>query len=180
MANRTDTSYDTQQILSQMQEQYWKGLEESRETDTRAVETLLTVMLGGECYGLNATEAKEIFKMPAVVRVPRTPSFVLGIINLRGAITSIVDIRSLLGVPSGTAFGEHARVVLVEAEGLATGLVVEEVKEITTLPSESIQPMAKAVGKKEFFRGQAEYDNGLVILLDIPKLLTASEFQVGT
>jgi len=180
MTTTQKTDYDTNTILEQMRDDYWSGLQETRTTDTREMESYLTVMLGGECYGLNAVEAKEIFKLPKLVRVPKTPAFIMGIINLRGEIISVVDIRDLLNVPSTTKFDDMARVVLLQAEGISTGLVVEQVKEITSIPAESISPTSKAINKKDYFKGQAEYDEGLVIILDIPKFLTATEFKVGT
>lgn len=173
---KRDTGYDTKKILEQMKEEYWRGLAEVEAEEVGEQVQLVTVTLGDELYGISATEAKEIMKLPSLVEVPRTPPTVLGIFNLRGKITSVIDIRPVIGLKT-VDIGESGRVVFVEAAGLSTGVIVEGVREIITISREKIVPVAKAISHSEYMVGQADLEGQVMVLLDIGKIISAPDFQ---
>lgn len=177
MAKNETSLYDTRKILEQMRSEYMNSLEQQEAPDVGEVLQLLTFVISGEAYAMETLYAKEVLKIPRIIRVPKTPPFVLGVINLRGKITSVVDIRKLIGL-SGDELGERARVVIVETPKLSTAIVVEEIREIVTVPKSEINPVAKALAKKDYIAGQVEMDGELVVILDMEKLSESKEMQV--
>lgn len=177
MEQNRNNDYDTRQILEQMRQEYWRGLSEAETEESTDRIQVVCVVLGSELFGIPAVEAKEIIKTPQLVRVPRTPTAVLGIFNLRGKITSVVDIRSVLGLKKPD-LSEKSRVVLVETAGLSSCVIVEEVREITFIPREAIVPVAKTIARKELLTGQSEIEGEMVVLLDMEKILNSSDFKV--
>lgn len=178
MNGSQNSEYDTRKILDQMREEYWRGLSEVEAQEAKDLLQLVTVSLGGELFGIPAIQAKEILKTPLLIRVPRTPSSVLGIFNLRGKITSVVDIRPVLGLKQ-PEMGNRSRTVIVQAGSLSTGVVVEDVREITQVPRETIIPVSKAIANKEYLSGQAELGGNVLVLLDMEKILGAREFSIN-
>jgi|GEM_PF-443468 len=170
--------YDTRKILEQMREEYWRGLSEAEVEEAKDLLQLVTVSLGGELFGIPAIQAKEILKTPELIRVPRTPSIVLGIFNLRGKITSVVDVRPILGLKQ-LEMGNRSRTVIVQAGPLTTGVVVENVREITQVPRGKIIPVARAIANKEYLTGQANLDGEIMVLLEMGKILSAKEFSTN-
>ena len=83
-----NNDYDTRQILEQMRQEYWRGLTEAEIEESMDQLQVVSVMLGEELFGIPAIEAKEILKTPQLVRVPRTPSAILGIFNLCKTVES--------------------------------------------------------------------------------------------
>ena len=172
-----NNEYDTRQILEQMRQEYWRGLTEAEVEESTDQLQVVSVVLGEELFGIPAIEAKEILKTPQLVRVPRTPPAVLGIFNLRGKITSVLDIRSVLGLKKAE-MTERSRVVIIETGNLSTGVIVEEVREITQIPRETIIPVAKTIARKEYLTGQTEVDGAVMVLLDMEKILNSRDFQI--
>jgi len=177
MNGNQNNEYDTRKILEQMREEYWHGLPEAEIEESKNQLQVVTVVLGNELFGMPALEAKEILKPPTLTRVPRTPSAVMGIFNLRGKITSVVDIRSVLELKK-TDLTDKSRVVIVEVGAISTGVLVEEVREITQIPRENIIPVARTITRKEYLTGQTELDGVVLVLLDMEKILTARDFQI--
>jgi len=179
--------YDTQKILEQMKEEYWKGLSEGGEEVQEDQLQLVTFWLAGEFYAVDAGFCKSIIKVPAIVRVPQVPAHVLGVINLRGRITSVVDLRRLFGLLENP-LTERARLLVVELGEVNTALVTEEVMEITLRPSAGLQPPAPGSTQMqaEFVKGyfqeaapaEAEAKQRLLIYLDLEKILHSKEMSV--
>lgn len=178
MSENGQREYDTKAILEQMREEYWKGITEAEVEEAKDLVQLVTVVLGSELFGIRAEQTKEIIKMPNLVRVPKTPPSIMGIFNLRGKITSVVDIRHPLGLKM-PPFDEHARVVVVETGGLSTGVAVEEVREIISVSAEKIMPVARMIADRDFMPGQIELEGEVIVLLDMEKILRAKDFQVN-
>lgn len=179
--------YDTQKILEQMKEEYWKGLNEGGEEAQEAQVQLVTFWLAGEFYAVDALFCKSIIKAPPIVKVPQVPAHVLGVINLRGRITSVVDLRRLFGLPENP-LTERARLLVVELGELSTALVTEQVMEITLRPAAALQPPAPGSTqmRAEFVKGyfqetapaSAESKPTLMIYLDLEKILHSKEMMV--
>lgn len=176
MAKEINETYDTSAILEKMREEYWRGVTEVIAEEAEDQLPLLTYKLGGEAFGMPAIYAKEILKTPQVVRVPRTPKSVLGIINLRGRITPIIDVRSVLGLKM-PELDQNARVIITEVGELYTGMVVEEVLGITQVPNENIIEVSAALAKKDYLDGQVLIDEKPLVILNMTKLLDSLDFR---
>ena len=177
--NQQNDSYDTRAILERMREEYWKGVTEVIVEESEDQIPLLTFILGTETFGMRAELAKEILKVPSVVRVPRTPPTVLGIINLRGKITPIIDIRPVLGLKS-VAVEQAGRVIITELGNLSTGILVEEVLGITQVPREEIAAVATSIAKKDLFEGQVVIEERPLVIINMEKLLNLPDFRAAT
>jgi purine-binding chemotaxis protein CheW len=175
--NQNNQEYDTRKILEQMREEYWRALSEAEAEEAKDLVQMVTIVLGDETFGIPALQAKEILKTPSLTRVPRTPPTVLGIFNLRGKITSVVDIRPVLGLKQ-QELDSRSRIVIIEVGSLSTGVIVEDVKEITQVPSGAIAQVARTIGRKEYLSGQIELEGKLIVLLNMEKILTAPDFTV--
>ena len=176
MTENHNDAYDTRAILDRMREEYWRGITEEIDEEAQDQLSLLSFLLGSETFAMPAIYGKEILKIPPVVRVPRTPPTVLGIINLRGIITPIVDVRPVLGVKAGEV-GEVGRVVITEVGELYTGILVEEVLGITQAPRKEIVPVSTTIAKKDYLEGQVLVDDRPMVVLNVEKLLNAPDFK---
>ncbi len=140
----------------------------------------LTFYLGSEEYGLAILTVSEIIGMQPVTRVPRLPPFVRGVINLRGKVLPVTDLRRKLGM---THEAEHdGCIVVVHAHGLLMGLVVDRVSEVVTLADADITD-APAFGsgiRTELLCGIATGGGHVRLLLDIDAVLAATDVSVAT
>jgi purine-binding chemotaxis protein CheW len=139
-------------------------------------EQLVVFELANELYGVDIGAVNTIIRMQEVTRIPRTPDYVEGVINLRGSIIPVVDLRTRFGLGAGERT-KASRIVVVEALGLMIGMVVDAVAETLRLPSDAIEPPSPVVTSvgTEYIRGVGKQENRLVILLDIDRVLTSEE-----
>jgi purine-binding chemotaxis protein CheW len=139
----------------------------------------LTFMLGGEEYGTDILRVQEIKGWDTVTRVPHSPSYVLGVINLRGAIVPVIDLRLRFGLERAP-FDATTVIVVVHVAGergeRVVGMVVDAVSEVYDVASENMHPPPEMLGTVEniFVKGLANLDGKLVILLDIERLVISS------
>jgi purine-binding chemotaxis protein CheW len=140
-----------------------------------AEEQLVVFALGTETYGLRIDVVREIITLQQVTRVPHAPEFVEGVINLRGRVIPVIDLRRRLGLPPGER-NRMTRIVVVEGEGGTVGMVVDAVSEVLTVSGESVEPPSPYVGADvDCVRGIAKVDQRLIILLDLAALLAADD-----
>ncbi|MCE5197879.1 MAG: chemotaxis protein CheW [Armatimonadota bacterium] len=141
-------------------------------------EQLVVFELGNEYYGVDIAAVNTIIRMQDVTAIPRAPSFVEGVINLRGSIIPVIDLRKRFGLPV-TEQSKASRIVVVEAGGQLIGMIVDAVAETLRLPSHSIEPPSPVISSvdSEYLRGVGKQDNRLVILLDLDKILSAKDFD---
>lgn len=137
---------------------------------------LVVFLLGAESYGVEISRVHEIIRLQAVTRVPRSPLFVEGVINLRGKVIPVVDLRRRFGLPSA----EHtraSRTVVVEIGDQVVGLVVDAVSEVLSINSATIEPASPVVAgvDSEYIQGIAKLPERLVILLDLDRVLAREE-----
>jgi purine-binding chemotaxis protein CheW len=147
--------------------------------DVESARQFLTFALGQEEYGVEILKIQEIKGFSAVTPLPNAPAYVTGVLNLRGTIVPIVDLRQKLGMPS-EAHTKFTVIVVVQVQGKTPGFMVDAVRDVLTLAADAIQPTPDLHGQLEtaFLTGLAPTgDSGekLVLLLDIDKVLTASE-----
>ncbi len=139
-------------------------------------EQLVVFELAGESYGVDIGAVNTIIRMQAITRVPRTPDYVEGIINLRGSIIPVIDLRKRF-VLSAEDQTIASRIVVVEALGQMIGVVVDAVTETLSISSDAIEPPSPIVTSVDstYVRGIGKLDNRLIILLDLDKVLSGNE-----
>lgn len=139
-------------------------------------EQLVVFELAGEHYGVDIGAVNTIIRMQEVTAIPRTPEFVEGVINLRGSIIPVIDIRKRFGLAVGD-LGKSSRIVVVEALDQMIGMMVDAVAETLRLPANAIEPPSPIISSidSEYLRGVGKQDNRLVILLDLGKILNVAE-----
>jgi len=135
--------------------------------------------LSGERFALASTAAREVLRLPRLVRIPRVAGHIRGVINLRGQIVAVTDLRPLLGL-SGEAVPERGQLIVVEAAGLTTALLTEGVEGIRPIPLSAIEPVTEGLSgfPREAAEGQVVGEDGLLLLLDLEHILSRPEFVV--
>jgi purine-binding chemotaxis protein CheW len=136
---------------------------------------LVGFRLGAEEYGIEITTIQEIILMGDVTRVPQVPHFIEGLINLRGSVIPIVDLRKRFGLLV-TDRTDESRVVVVNLSEKTIGLVVDAVTQVIRVSKDQIEPTPPTVSAagKEHIAGLAKLDNRMLILLDIERILDAT------
>jgi purine-binding chemotaxis protein CheW len=143
----------------------------------------LTFTLSDEEYGIGILKIKEIIGIMPITSVPQTPEFVKGVINLRGKVIPIIDLRLRFGMPP-IDYSERTCIIVVEIDGQAgqtmIGAVVDSVSEVLNIKAEEIEdtPTFGAKLDTDYILGMAKTESGVKILLDINKVLTAEEFAL--
>ncbi|MDD5747535.1 MAG: chemotaxis protein CheW [Actinomycetota bacterium] len=137
---------------------------------------LVAFKVGKESFGVDVKKVEGVISLVDITRMPRSPSFVEGIINLRGQIIAVVDLASRLGI-EGSGRGSKTRIVVVESEDVKIGLIVDS-PEVIAINPEDIEPTPQiAVGEVEssFIKGVVKMDDKLLILLDVDRVLSEEE-----
>lgn len=137
----------------------------------------VTFSLDNESYGINVMGVQEVLPMSEIAPVPGAPDYVMGIINLRGNVVTVIDTRSRFGLPPEQP-GPHTRVVVIETSGQVAGILVDSVAEVMEVEQSEIDT-APSVGNDESSRyiyGVVSRENELLILVDVNKLLSEAEW----
>lgn len=123
-------------------------------------------------YAISVDIVQGIEKMLSITRVPKTPSYVKGVLNLRGAVTPIVDLRARFGLEV-KEMDESTRIIIVTLEDYDVGLIVDAANDVLDIPVESIEPQPEVVGSVEvdFISGVAKVDKRLLVMLNLDKVL---------
>ena len=143
----------------------------------------LTFMLSDETYGIGILKVKEIIGMMPVTSVPRTPEFVKGVINLRGKVIPVIDLRLKFGMES-IPYTERTCIIVVEIDSddstVLIGIVVDSVSEVLNIKEEEIEetPAFGAKMDTAYILGMAKMEGGVKILLDIDKVLSSKEIKL--
>ncbi len=140
---------------------------------------LVVFDLANEHYGMDIAVVESIIKMQPITAVPRTPAFIEGITNLRGAVLPVIDLRKRFGLPAAEE-DKDTRIVVVEMNEQTVGMVVDGVSEVLGVQEESIEPPPAIVTTMDsaFITGIAKDEERLIILLDLNQVLNADE-QAG-
>ncbi|MCH1931916.1 chemotaxis protein CheW [Shewanella acanthi] len=142
-----------------------------------AVLQWVTFKLDNETYGINVMQVQEVLRYTEIAPVPGAPYYVLGIINLRGNVVTVIDTRSRFGLQSAEV-DDATRIVIIEAEKQVIGILVDSVAEVVYLRRSEIDN-APNVGTEEsakFIQGVSNRENELLILVDLDKLLSDDEW----
>jgi purine-binding chemotaxis protein CheW len=150
-----------------------------------ALETMqyLTFKLGGEIYALDIGKVREVLDFTTVTKVPQTPDFMRGVINLRGSVVPVVDLRLKFGM-SSTEKTVNTCVIIaevtVDGDTAVLGCLADSVQEVIDLEAGSISPAPK-IGTKlrtEFIRGMGKRDDRFIIILDMDRIFSVDELNL--
>ena len=145
--------------------------------DTAQEEKQLVVFdLDSESYGVDIGAVREIIRMQEITRVPRTPEFVEGVINLRGKVIPVVDLRKRFGLAVGEQNKDN-RIVVVDIGGQDIGVVVDAVTEVLRIFTSAIEPPSSVItsADSEYLLGIAKLDDKMIILLELESVLSEKE-----
>ncbi|EIW90309.1 chemotaxis protein CheW [Alishewanella agri BL06] len=138
----------------------------------------VTFRLQEETYGINVMQVQEVLRYTEIAPVPGSPDYVLGIINLRGNVVTVIDTRARFGLPPAEV-SDNTRIVIIEAEKQVIGILVDSVAEVVYLKQSEIDN-APNVGTDEsarFIQGVANREGELLILVDLNKMLNDEEWD---
>ncbi len=151
------------------------------ETDGQPNETtssmqLVSFRLAQEEYGIRITKVQEIILMGEITRVPQTPAYVKGLINLRSTVIPIVDLRLRFGLEQ-TDPTDESRIMVVNVAGKTIGIIVDAVSEVLRISRDQIAPPPPTIAGlgRDYLTGLVKLENRLLILLDIDCILTEAE-----
>ncbi len=143
---------------------------------TNAVEQesikVIVFQLADKEYAIPVSHVQGIEKLMHITRVPKTAKYVKGVINLRGVVTPIVDLRERFELPV-FEHEETTRIIIISLEDMEVGFVVDSANDVLDIPANSIEPQPEVVGslEEEFISGVAKLDKRLLILLHLEKVL---------
>jgi purine-binding chemotaxis protein CheW len=137
---------------------------------------LISFLVGEEVYGLEILRVKEVIRLREITRLPRAPTFVKGIINLRGDIIPIIDLRDKFGLEH-QQYTAMTRVIVVDVGGRLVGMVVDAASQVVRVPADQIDPPPPIAGglSVEFIKGVGKLEERLIILLNIDRILSIEE-----
>lgn len=147
------------------------------ESENDPVIQWVTFRLDGETYGINVMQVQEVLRVSEIAPVPGAPDYVMGIINLRGNVVTVIETRKRFGLAQGE-IDDSSRVVIIESNENVVGILVDSVAEVVDLKRSEIEPSPN-VGNDEsskYIDGVATHNNNLLILVDINKLLSTEEW----
>lgn len=137
---------------------------------------LVIFRLGAEEYGVPITQVREINLLTKPTKIPNSPAFLEGVINLRGQIIPVVDLKKRFAIDQ-SEYTKDARIMIVEVNESVIGVIVDEVLEVLRLPASSIEPPPPVIAgiTAAYLDGVGKLDDRLFILLNMDKVLTVSE-----
>ena len=138
---------------------------------------LVVFRLGGEEFGLDISQVREIIRLQEITPMPKAPDFIEGVINLRGQIIAVMDLAKRLGFTRKDS-SDKARIVVIDVKESLLGLVVDEVPEVLRILESNVEPtpeMIESQAHAEFIKGVGKFGKRLIILLDAQKIVTREE-----
>lgn len=137
---------------------------------------LVSFNIGSEEFGVDILKVQEIIRMVEITRVPQAPHYVEGVINLRGKVIPIVDLRKRFSLQM-KEYDKNTRIVVVDIDGSIMGMIVDAVSEVLRLPASTIEPPPDIVTgvNAEYIKGVAKLENRLLIFLDLSRVVDFKE-----
>ena len=153
-------------------------------TDTNETsQQYVTFCLGEELFGVAVNRTREILSLTPVTKVPQTPEYLLGVLNLRGQVVPVIDMRLKLGLPAGEQTEDTCIIVVevqVDGESIVVGALADAVREVLEIRADQIEPPPR-LGTRlntEFIKGMGKVDEEFLILLNIDKVFNSSELAI--
>lgn len=133
---------------------------------------IVSFLLDDVEYGINILQVHEIIRMPEITRLPNTPVYIRGVINLRGSVIPVVDVRVRFGLPVGTVT-DLTRVIVVETGEKLVGLLVDNVYQVVRMPGRNIDPPSDLIEgiSDEFINGIGRVSGRLIVILNLDNIL---------
>ncbi|MBI3560788.1 MAG: chemotaxis protein CheW [Gammaproteobacteria bacterium] len=138
----------------------------------------VTFFLDNEKYGIKVMQVQEVLRMTEIAPVPGAPDYVLGIINLRGNVVTVIDTRKRFGLPEKKP-EDATRIVIIEANDQVVGILVDSVAEVAELRASQIEstPNVGSDESSKYIQGVSSHGDELLILVDVDKLLSTNEWR---
>jgi purine-binding chemotaxis protein CheW len=137
----------------------------------------LTFHLAGEDYGIEIRYVTEIIGIQKITEVPEMPDFIKGVINLRGKVIPVMDVRIRFDLPPRD-YDNRTCIIVVDINDTAIGLVVDQVREVADIPAEQIEPPPMAsMSRGQFIQGMGKINDEVKIILDVGQLLRDEELE---
>lgn len=140
---------------------------------------LVTFSIGEEEFGVNILKVQEIIRTMDITKVPRAPAFVEGVINLRGKVIPIIDLRKRFGLFSKPE-DKDTRIVVIEINNIIVGFVVDAVSEVLRIPASTVEPPPPVVAgvESDYINGVGKLKDRLLIMLDLDRILTSEDMDM--
>ncbi|WP_394232509.1 chemotaxis protein CheW [Niallia oryzisoli] len=140
---------------------------------------LIVFQLNGKEYGISVHYVHGIEKVQHITRIPGTAQFVKGVINLRGVVTPIIDLRKRFGIEE-CEYTDLSRIIIVALDDIEVGLVVDAANDVIDITEDSIEPSPDLVGveEDEYVKGVVKVANRLLIIIDLYKILDREKLKV--
>lgn len=147
-----------------------------QEADTQKGK-FLTFIIGNESYGMEIRYVTEIVGIQAITPIPELPGYIRGIINLRGKIIPVMDVRIRFKMPQ-KEYNDRTCVIVIEINDISIGLIVDSVSEVLSIPDQDIvSPPPVSKGNNKFIKAIGKAGNNVKLLLDCEKLLSEDELK---
>jgi purine-binding chemotaxis protein CheW len=145
---------------------------------TEDIRQFVEFKLGEETYGVDILQVKTIERMMPITRVPKAPQFVEGVINLRGDIVPVIDLKKRFDLPKREET-DNTRIIIVNVEDITVGMIVDSATEVIQLPQNAIEmaPSIVAGIDADFLQGVGKIGDKLLIILDLLKILKPDEIE---
>jgi purine-binding chemotaxis protein CheW len=139
---------------------------------------LVSFKLGKELYGIEITKVREIILISEITRIPETPHFLKGLINLRNTVIPVIDLRARFGLPE-SELSDESRIMVLQACGKTIGIMVDAVSEVLRVRNDQIAPPPPTVAGlgRDYLSGLVKLDDKLLILLEIDKIFGEEELN---
>jgi Chemotaxis signal transduction protein len=133
---------------------------------------LVVFKLGREEYGISILQVQEIKRITEITRVPHSPDYIKGVMNLRGSVLPVIDLKKRLNLPPQD-YTDDTRIIIIKVEEITVGMVVDAVSEVTTINQNSIEPPQDVVGgiAADYLSGVGKMENRLLILLNADAII---------
>lgn len=148
------------------------GNEIEVETDKKVI----VFQLNDEEFAVSVDQVGSIERLQSITRVPQTAEFVKGVINLRGVVTPVIDLRSRFNIEE-KEYDDSSRIIIVYIDDMEVGLIVDEANDVIDIPLKLIEPAPEVIGSVDvdYIEGIAKLDKRLLILLDLQRVLSMEE-----
>lgn len=152
---------------------------QSKDSGTDDIRQLVSFRLGEEEFAVDILKIQEIIRIVEVTCIPKSPDFVEGVINLRGRVLPVIDLRKRFGLPSEKT-DKNTRIIVMDIGGRIVGFIVDAVSEVLRLPASSIEPAPPMIGgiDSDYIKGVGKLENRLLILLDVCRILDVEEIEM--
>ncbi|MDF2713337.1 MAG: chemotaxis protein CheW [Paenibacillus sp.] len=138
---------------------------------------VIVFSLAHEQYGVEVEKVRTIERMQPLTRVPKTPAFVKGVINLRGVVVPVIDLRGRFSLPEAE-YTDNSRIIIVAVKDMEVGMIVDSANDVVDVDSDAIEQPPEIVGgiRAKYLRGLAKLTDGrLLVLLNLEEVLNKSE-----